>query len=360
MAFEDIVISRASDHALSRLSSRLISHQVTGENLRPILYPQPTQLEPPFRSLGDIRDLRNMPDKPADIIYESPNRQLQLCRCTLVPSYDYEYCWGKADMLLRILSDLNNLCGFEIVGNSKEVKLRLLCDKSELAVISTVFSSEFPNCALMRDRPIFFARSYNYLKFKDYHPLGLYSHLLTPPSAITASVYETFLFTLSTLSKDSMGFCQVLFKGVSPRNNWHANVKVMTNAEYTNALFQTPGLAGRYPQQLPAENLRDKSLNVDTKAHPDKSFFAAAVRVGISGDDNCYCKNMLTGLCKFMNLLRHSDRALGYITNEQYGDIDTREMFEKSLVYRPGMLLNSTEPNTMRPDTKITLARLPR
>lgn len=343
MAFEGIVLKRVADHALSRLSGGLISHQSPFNSSGPLLYPQPTVLEPYFISVDEIDDVRGFIGKPADIIYESPDKQCQLCRYTVLPSTSYEHRWDKADLLLRHLPALYNRCGFEIVGNSKEVKFRFLCEQSDFPVLSTAFSAKFLDCALREDCPEFFDRHYELLKFRDYNAPGLHSHLLTQPAAFKSSAYETLLFVLSTLPKETMGFAQVLFKACSPENNWHKLVKVLTDAEYTHNMMQTPGLAGRYPQQMPSEDLRGTSLDVDTKSHPDKPFFGAAVRIGVCGEDDSYCRRKLECMCSCNNLFRHSGRALEYISDEQYGDIDTYQMFEQGLVYRPGLLVNSTE-----------------
>ena len=340
MAFEKIVISDSTNHALSRLSSRLISYQSADENLRPFLYPQPTVLEPPYRPLRDIRDLRGMPDKPDDIIYESPDKQRQLCRHNILPSTDYEYRWDRTDIFLRHLATLKDRCGLEIIGNSRKIKFRFLCDKSDLPVLSTAFSAKFLDCALRESNPEFFDQSYDHLVFRDYYGPGIYSHLLTQPSAIKTSVYETLLFVLSTLSTNNLGFCQVLFKATRPEHNWHQNVKTITDTEYFNGQLQIPG---RYPQQPPSTDLRGTSLDIDTKSHPDKPFFGAAVRIGICGDDEDDCRRMLECLCSCRNLFRHSGQALRYIASDEYGGIDLYELFEKGLVYHPGTLVNSSE-----------------
>ena len=340
MAFEGIVLKRAADHALSRLSGGLISHQSPFNSSGPPLYPQPTVLEPYFVPVDDINNVRSVIGKPADIIYESPDKQRQLCRYTVLPSTSYEYRWDKPDFLLRHLPALYDRCGFEIVGNSKKVKFRFLCDKNDFPVLSTAFSAKFLDCALREDCPEFFDRHYEVLKFRDYNAPGLYSHLLTQPAAFKSSAYETLLFVLTTLPKETMGFAQVLFKACSPANNWHRNVEILTDIEYLHGQMQIPG---RFPQQPPSKSLVVTSTEIDTKSHRDKPFFGAAVRVGICGEDDSYCRRKLECMCSCRNLFRHSGRALEYISDEQYGDIDTRQMFEQGLVYRPGMLVNSTE-----------------
>ena len=342
MAFESIVLSDTVNYSLSRIGGQLIAHEAhrcSGSSL----YPQVTQLEPPYISLCELQDISSLHAKGIDIIYDTQSELQSLCRCDILPSSEYEYRWDKADIFLRHLPALCYRCGFEIIGNCKEVKLRFLCDKRDIPILSSSFCGKFTDCAFRVGGKGFFDSSYSLLKFRDYYTPGPYSHLLTQPAAFKTSAYETFLYSLSNLPEYITGFCQVLFKATKPENNWHKNIEMLTDVEYIHRLMQTPGLVGRNPQQLPSGDLQGASTDIDTKSHPDKPFFAAALRIGILGSDSNDGENLLPCLSSFIHLFQHGSRPLEYISSEEYGNINTQEMFEKGLVYHPGMLLNSTE-----------------
>ena len=85
---------------------------------------------------------------------------------------------------------------------------------------------------------------------------------------------------LAQIPFPAVGFYQAVFAPVSPGHDWHQNVRTLLDLEYSIEL-----LSGFRPfaQQAPSGDLRQMAIDVESKSHNDKPFFAAALRVGLVG-----------------------------------------------------------------------------
>jgi len=177
-------------------------------------------------------------------------------------------------------------------------------------------------------------------------PSPPYSHLLTRPDELHTSPYECLIAGMANLSAPAIGICQVLFQPVSPTHNWHRNIEILTDMEYVVKLVSNVTYAQRYAQQAPSGDLRQMAGQVETKAHNDKPFYTAALRIAVFG--NADDKELhLQSLAAFTSLFQHGGRPLDFITEVDYASVlspdQIRRMFSLGLTHRPGFLVNSAE-----------------
>jgi hypothetical protein len=189
------------------------------------------------------------------------------------------------------------------------------------------------------------------ISFYDYFPPPPYSHLLTRPDELCTSPYEALITAIANIPPHTVGIYQVLFQPVSRNNNWHRNIEILTDLEYIVKMVGNIGMGGighssGYTQQIPSGALGHMAGQVDTKAHNDKPFYAAALRITVVGDiDNR--EKYLQSMAVFAGLFQHGGRPLAFITDAQYTSMlsteQIRQMFLLGLTYRPGFLVNSAE-----------------
>ena len=339
MAFEDIILSEPAQFALNKAGRMLLNREAERCSGR-IIFPQPTRLEPPYVPLNSTRDISYLLSGQSDILYEPDLQGREIIRNDILPSSDYQYRWDVADVFIRHLPALHCRSGIEITGNCKNIKFRHVCDKNDWPVLSSCFGGNYTECIIKSSSSSIVDHDYHFLILRDYVYPGIYSHLFTQPNAFKVSAYTTFLYILANLPEDMTGICQVIYEPVARDHNWHHNVELLTDIEYQCKLMPN---ASRYPQQLPSGELRGTSAEIDIKSHLDKSFFAAALRIAVFGDNKEKCQEKLQTLCSFTNLFRHGGRPLEYIDCSRYNHVDKKEMLQEALVYHPGMLLNSTE-----------------
>ena len=205
--------------------------------------------------------------------------------------------------------------------------------------------------------------------FRDYFPPPPYSHRLTCPHELKLSPFASLITAISTIEPPAIGLYQVIFQAVSPNNNWHRNIEILLDFEYTIKLqsgFDTPQ---RYFQQAPSGDLRQMAWEVENKAHNDKPFFAMALRFAVIGSE----KNRipyLDAISTVASLFQHGGRPLRYITEKEYSQVlspsQIREMFIFGKTYRPGFLVNSLEltgpvhvpPTTIFENRSISMEQL--
>jgi len=88
------------------------------------------------------------------------------------------------------------------------------------------------------------------------------------------------------------------------------------------------------------------AFQVETKAHADKPFYAAAVRLALIGADS-NAERMLSSLAPFLSLYQHGGRPLHHINHRDYSSHLSPEMVPKmfmmGLTFRPGFLVQSWE-----------------
>jgi len=152
---------------------------------------------------------------------------------------------------------------------------------------------------------------------------------------------------MANIQAPAKGIYQVLFQPVSPANNWHRNIEILTDLEYIVKLVGNVGHAQRYAQQAPSGDLRQMAGQVETKAHNDKPFYSAAVRVAVIGAADKDRQDYLQSLAVFSGLFQHGGRPLDFITDTDYRSVlsatQIRRMFQLGLTFRPGFLVNSAE-----------------
>jgi len=182
--------------------------------------------------------------------------------------------------------------------------------------------------------------------FRDYFPYPPYYNLLTCPNELKTSPLRSLIMALSNIKPPAVGFYQALFQPVSSAHNWHRNVEKLLDFEYSIKLqsgFQVPQ---RYSQQAPSGDLRHMAIDLESKAHNDKPFYAMAIRVGVVGGSNGG-ENLLSSIATFVSLFQHGGRPLNYITQDRYKEVlnpgQICDMFKLGFVYRPGFLVNSWE-----------------
>ena len=151
---------------------------------------------------------------------------------------------------------------------------------------------------------------------------------------------------MSSIQAPTVGLYQTLFQPVRPENNWHRNVQILLDFEFTIKLMGGFQIPQRYAQQSPSGDLKQMAGEVENKAHNDKPFFAMALRVAvIAGSDKG--ENLLSSLGTFPSLFQHGGRPLSYLTEKEYKTLlspkQISDMFLLGLTYRPGFLVNSWE-----------------
>jgi hypothetical protein len=240
--------------------------------------------------------------------------------------------------------------GFEVAGNNEGITITFLSHLSDLPIITAAFQGEFELCKLTtKDKELLSnlsAMQWTDTLFRDYFPSPPYSHLLTQPPELHISPLTSLMRVLSTVEAPAVGFYQALFKAVRPENNWHRNVQILLDCEYTIKLVSGFQIPQRYAQQSPSGDLRQMALEVENKAHNDKPFFAMALRVAVIAGSS-KGGDLLSSLCTFPSLFQHGGRPLNYVTEKDYQSVlspeQIRDMFVQGLTYRPGFLVNSWE-----------------
>ena len=179
-------------------------------------------------------------------------------------------------------------------------------------------------------------------QFNDFYPPPPYFHLLTSFEELKTSPLEPLLCALHEIRSPALGFYQCLFQPVQREHNWHANVEFLHDLEYGLKLQSGLGVQSHFQQQLPSGDLRGMALEVERKAHNDKPFFCAAVRIGLAREERSV-KAQLLSLSTPMGLFQHGGKALRQVEPEQYRLKDTSDLIQKGMTYRPGFLVNARE-----------------
>ena len=318
----------------------------------PHIAPRPVALEPPYRRL-DAQAIAPDPHEPAWVGCE-PVSPEQWVRLEIWVSPKQEHRWRRSEMFLRQLHAIQHRLGFEAVGNQQlGLSLRLLVHHDDLLTVRTVFAGVFDHCTLSRIehdpwREVCEGARAR-LCFYDYYPPPPYSHLVTRPDELPVSPFNTLLPAIAELPDALIGLYQVLLQPVAPQHDWHRNVEVLLDLEYMIRGHQSGGERPRYPQQNPSGDLREMAGDVATKAHDDKLFFAAALRLAVAGrgaDPN----DRLGALDAFSGAIQHQGRRLRKLSENDYQALSPEQratMLRYGRVYRPGFLVNTAELTTL-------------
>jgi hypothetical protein len=346
MSIEQAMISQARPFVVAAKARDLIRAEAS-KGCRAEISPLPVTLEPNFtpiwlggKSLKTQQHwVREQSISSEDWVY------LQVWI-----SPEQEFSWNQCELFLKQLQTMLFRAGFIISGNNKGITISFLCHRIDLPVISTAFQGEYDLCELTSSEdgflPSFYSKNWLDMRFRDYFPPQPYSHLLTRPQELQSSPLKSLITAMSALEAPSVGIYQVLLQAVSPEHNWHRNVQILLDFEYTIKLHDGLHSPQRYVQQSPSGDLKQMAWEVENKAHNDKPFYAAALRVALigAGDKG---NVLLSSLATFTSLFQHGGRPLSYLTDQQYSSVLSREqvrdMFILGVIYRPGFLVNSYE-----------------
>ncbi len=168
----------------------------------PWISPVPVALEPPFRPISTYR--RYAPDAAEPLATaEPPSAAEDLLRLGVWISPDQGFDWNRCELFLKQLAHLRHRMGFEIVVNQERIVIDLVCHRSDGPVIATAFKGVFAQCRLVGPCPDLLCGlppdAWSNVAFVDYYPLPPYSHLLTRPSELRASPYESLIVGMSGL-----------------------------------------------------------------------------------------------------------------------------------------------------------------
>ena len=133
---------------------------------------------------------------------------------------------------------------------------------------------------------------------------------------------------------------------MAPASDWHKNVEGLLDVEYMVKLHNGVSAFRQITQQAPSGDLHQMAREVVTKAHNDKPFFCAAVRVGLLGPIAAVEAN-LAAVSAFVRVFQHGGRPLQILTHRDYERVlpvaAVRRMIACGMTYRPGFLVNSRE-----------------
>ncbi|NQU74928.1 MAG: type IV secretion system DNA-binding domain-containing protein [Planctomycetes bacterium] len=345
---EKALLARARPHMLAAKAREIVRLEVS-KGCRPEMSSQPVALEPVYQPILGTQDIVTG-DGLSHWTIEAPLPEEQLVRLQVWISPEQRCEWNRSELFLKQLSSVRHRIALEIIGNREHIKLQILCHQDDLAVVRTAFSGQFELCELTLARAdslrSITSEVWGEAIFCDFYPSPPYSHLLTNPEELQRSPYATLLTSLAEIPLPGIGFYQVAFIPVWPQNNWHQNVQTLLDLEYSIKLIGGITTPARYAQQAPSSDLRQMSLNVETKAHNDKPFFAAAVRIGLVDADE-HADDLIRSLAVMGSLFQHGGRPLNLITEAEYAQRlspeQIRQMFTAAVTYRPGFLLNSWE-----------------
>ena len=348
MTLEQALVAQAGPYMLAAKARALIEAEV-GKGCNASILPNPVALEPVFNPITVPKDIMALKDRPS-WVYESPPAKQNQVRYQVWISPDQPFDWNCFELFLKQLSLVSHRVGLEITGNQEKIVIALLCHRDDVPVVVTSFLGKLKLCRLsaLKGGLTFDVgpHAWKDISFCDYFPPPPYSHLLTRPSELYTSPYECLVTAMANIPLPAVGIYQALFQPVSPTNNWHRNIEILMDLEYIVKLVGNIGHTQRYSQQAPSGDLRQMAGQVETKAHNDKPFFSAALRIAIVGaaDER---QNYLQSLAVFSGLFQHSGRPLNFITEADYASVlspqQIHQMFSQGLTYRPGFLVNSAE-----------------
>ena len=300
----------------------------------PVVNPLPVALEPPYVEPSAWLNKANEPTPEFELSDQKPHRFI------IWPTPNHELDWVLAERFIKILSGAKQRIGFEIIGNASQISFGFLAYTEDAGLLSSALRGEYEKTEISVARRNELA--FNTCYFKDFLPFPPYHHLLTQPEAFESSPYETYIRYISKLPESITGFVQVLFEPA--QHDWHRNVEILTDLEYREKSVNESVRKFSRQQMLPSSYIREMSENVTLKAHTDKPFFFASVRIGIMSNNDYYPHDELSG---YINMFYHGGKPLQWIESDDYlTQIDQSalsEMIRQGITYHPGFLVNSAE-----------------
>ncbi|MCO6438537.1 MAG: ATP-binding protein [Phycisphaerae bacterium] len=316
---------------------------------QPEIAPHPVALEPVYVPLGAAGPSECA---PADVAWIAapktrPDDQMRL-KVWVSPEQSCK--WRRSELFLKQLGRVRHRVGFEIVGNGALIEILLLCQREDLPVLQAAFYGQFDRCKLTLhgDNTLgaLFRSARNDVVFEDYLPPPPCSHLFTRPDELNTSPYGSIMTSLANIQSPAVGLYQIIFQPVAPNHNWHRNVELLMRLEFSLKSAIGPLPPQRLPQQMPDGELRGMAMDTEAKAHSDKPFFAAAMRVAVIGA-GAFSDYALRALTTVSSLIQHGGRPLDRLTEADYRshlpENEIRRMFLEGSTYRPGFLVNSWE-----------------
>ena len=348
MSVEKAIIARARPHMLAARTKAVFDREVS-KGCTPEIAAIPVALEPRFAPINQPRKLLSEKDG-ADFIIEPQPQFRDLVRLQLWLSPEQPFSWLNSELFIKQLRSVSHRVGFEIVGNREKILMRFLVHLIDLPIIQTAFRGQFEQCELSSNPNNHFKGltrdSWRDILFVDCFPPPPYSQLLTRPDELNVSTYHALIAALMDIEPPATGFFQALIQPVNRMHNWHQNVQVLLDLEYTFKLVSGIQIPQRYLQQAPSGDLRQMAWEVETKAHNDKPFFSIAIRLGVVSAGQSGPVH-LKALSTFVNLFQHGGCPLNFVTEKDYKKVlsekNIRNMFILGGTHRPGFLVNSSE-----------------
>ena len=348
MSFERALIAQAQPYMVaSRLRSIICEEILKG--CRPDVSRETVSLEPPFEPIWTAGNSLHKIKEPHCTI-ENPIPSEDLVRLQVWVSPEHKFDWNHSELFIKQLQATSFRVGFEVAGNRDSIVIGYLLHHIDLPIITAAFNGEFELCELttMEKGPLngLPSETWNETFFRDYFPPPPYSHLLTRPQELQLSTLIPLITALATIDPPAIGIYQALFQPVPPNHNWHRNIEILLDIEFSEKLHNTAHSPQRYAQQSPSGDLRQMSFELEGKSHNDKPIYAAALRIAVAGAGE-KSKDILSSISTFMSLFQHGGRPLGYLTEREYAGVlsagQIQNMILLGLTYRPGFLVNSLE-----------------
>ena len=348
MSSTEALIRRGQRHVIHARAQQLLDWEAA-KGTRTSLSLAPTHLEPRYSPIYMLGPEDTVTQDDTQLLAQPPvSHDLVLLEAWIPAPFRLD--WQRAERFVRQASRCQHRFGLEIGGNEDLVQLCLLVHHEDEQLMCAVARAEFSGCQFVRADPKHasarFARSDIFLY--DVHPTAPYSHRFTAPEQLLASPFEAALGVLASIPAEARGFVQILAEPA--QDDWHSNVQTLINMEYMAQLTGESGSVMRTAQQAPSADLRNMSMSLEAKAHNDKPFFFAAIRVGIEWDRSMEgppTQHDIRPLTSFLGLLQVGGRKLCHLTEIDYrktlGDVVLWQMLERGLSYRPGFLVNSEE-----------------
>ena len=348
MSIEQALIAQAQPYMVGARLRSIIQQEIS-KGCRLDISRRTVSLEPRFEPIRTAENSLNTEKEP-HWTAEAPTKSEDLIRLQVWISPEHKFDWNHSELFIKQLQAISFRAGFEVAGNCDGIVISFLIHHMDLPIITAAFNGEFEQCELttMEKGPLNGLKDKNWgdVLFRDYFPPPPYSHLLTRPPELHVSSLIPLITALSTIEAPAVGIYQALFQPVPPNHNWHRNVEILLDIEYTIKLHSELRSPQKFAQQAPSGDLHHMAFEVENKANNDKAFYAAALRIAVVGGGE-KARGLLSSLSTFISLFQHGGRPLGYLTEREYAGIlqtaQIRDMFLLGLTYRPGFLVNSLE-----------------
>lgn len=344
---ETALVAQVPSHALAaRLEATRASEIRKG--CEPMLCSQTVALEPPYTRLLAGQDMKDESRRSRAVMENAVGRD-DMVRLRVWISPERAFQWVRCESFLKQLSSASHRMLFEIAGNRDNIVLTLGCHRADLPNIKIAFEAKIEHCMITPQLRAAFDVSLDVawtgIKLRDYFPEPPYHHLLTRPEELQDSPLEGIIAALDRIRRPAVGVYQVVFQPVRPDHDWHQNVQLLTDLEYLGKQIGNLGIIQRYSQPIPSGDLRHTAGKLESKAHNDKPFFVAAMRIAVAGSADPVAD--IQSLTTAASLFQHGGRPLRSLTEADYAKVLATDrihpMLARGLTYRPGFLLNSDE-----------------